>query len=259
MQQVIFWQEMALAGAPPMANVLGLGLVGPTIIAFGTDAQKARYLREDPERRGNLVPGILRAECRLRPRRPADRGAPRRRPLHRQRPEGVDQLRLGGATGASWWCAPTRPLPKHKGLTVLLVDMKTPGVEVRPLRQMTGETEFNEVFFRDVRVPVANVVGAREPGLGRRHRHADARARHVRRRPADHLQAQHGPADRAVAHGAAQRPPGRRGSRHPAEARAVLRRGRDHAREPDARVQPHQRHAACPAPRARSRRFSGAS
>ena len=49
--------------------------------------------------------------------------------------------------------------PKHKGLTVLLVDMKTPGVEVRPLRQMTGETEFNELFFHDVRVPVTNVVG----------------------------------------------------------------------------------------------------
>ena len=49
--------------------------------------------------------------------------------------------------------------PKHKGLTVLLVDMRSPGVDVRPLRQMTGETEFNEVFFHDVRVPVENVVG----------------------------------------------------------------------------------------------------
>ena len=51
MQQVIFWQELALAGAPPMANVLGLGMVGPTIIAFGTEAQKARFLPEDSQRR----------------------------------------------------------------------------------------------------------------------------------------------------------------------------------------------------------------
>src|SRR5207244_5995470 len=49
--------------------------------------------------------------------------------------------------------------PKHKGLTALLVDMKTPGVEVRGLRQMTGESEFCELFFHDVRVPIANVVG----------------------------------------------------------------------------------------------------
>jgi len=58
MEQVIFTEEMARAEAPPLANVLGLGLVGPTIIAFGTEAQKKRYL-QNPQRRGDLVPGLL--------------------------------------------------------------------------------------------------------------------------------------------------------------------------------------------------------
>ncbi len=77
MEQVIFTQEMAAAGAPPLANVLGLALIGPTIIAFGTEAQKKRYLAEYFERRRNLVPGIFGAERGLRPRRLAHRSASR--------------------------------------------------------------------------------------------------------------------------------------------------------------------------------------
>jgi len=158
MEQVIFWQEMALANAPPMANVLGIGLVGPTVIAFGTEAQKARYLRkilsgEEIWCQGFSEPNAgsdfagLQTEARL---------------------EGTHYVVNGQKvwTSFGWaadWCqlvVRTDPnVPKHKGLTVLLVDMKSPGVEVRPLRQMTGETEFNEVFFRDVRVPIENVVG----------------------------------------------------------------------------------------------------
>lgn len=158
MQQVIFWQEMARAGAPPLANVLGLGLIGPTIIAFGADAQKRRYL-----------PKILSAEeiwCQgfSEPNAGSDLAS-----LQMEARQEADSYIINGQkvwTSYGWladWCelvVRTDPnAPKHKGLTVLLVDMKTPGIEVRPLRQMTGETEFNELFFHDVSVPLENVVG----------------------------------------------------------------------------------------------------
>ncbi len=158
MQQVIFWQEMARAGAPPMANVLGLGLIGPTIIAFGSEDQKKRYLRN-----------ILNADeiwCQgfSEPNAGSDLAG-----LQTDARLDGDHYVVNGQkvwTSYGWladWCevvVRTDPAaPKHKGLTVMLVDMKSPGVDVRPLRQMTGETEFNEVFFRDVRIPVANVVG----------------------------------------------------------------------------------------------------
>ena len=158
MQQSIFWEEMARLEAPPMANALGLGLIGPTIIAHGTEAQKARF-----------IPKILSAEeiwCQgfSEPNAGSDLAA-----LQTEARLDGDYYVVNGQkvwTSYGWvgdWCelvARTDPsVPKHKGLTVLLVDMKSPGVEVRPLRQMTAESEFNEIFFRDVRVPVANVLG----------------------------------------------------------------------------------------------------
>ena len=158
MQQVIFWQEMALAQAPPMANVLGLGLIGPTIIAFGTEAQKKRFL-----------PKILSAEeiwCQgfSEPDAGSDLANVRCEATLEDGHYIVNGQKVWNSYGwAAHWCelvVRTDPnVPQHKGLTVLLLDMKSPGVEVRPLRQMTGETEFNELFFRDVRVPVENVVG----------------------------------------------------------------------------------------------------
>ena len=165
MQQVVFWQELARASAPPMANIIGLGMVGPTIIAFGTEAQKARFL-----------PGILSADeiwCQgfSEPNAGSDLAG-----LQSDGRLDGEHFVVNGQkvwTSYGWaadWCelvVRTDPtVPKHKGLTVMLVDMKSPGIEVRPLRQMTGESEFTEVFFRDVRVPVANVVGKVNEGWG---------------------------------------------------------------------------------------------
>src|SRR5260370_2263676 len=158
MEQVIFWQEMALAGAPPLANVLGLGIIGPTIIAFGTEAQKKRYLSKilsaeeiwcqgfsEPNAGSDLA--SLQTEARLEDGHYVMNG----QKVWTSYGSAADWCEVGVRTDPN--------APQHKGLTVLLLDMKTPGLEVRPLRQMTGESEFNEVFFRDVRVPAENVVG----------------------------------------------------------------------------------------------------
>jgi len=158
MEQVLFTQEMAQAGAPPLANVLGLAIIGPTIIHYGTDAQKTRYLAnilsgDEIWCQGFSEPnaGSDLANVRTEARRDGDSFI-------------VNGQKVWNSFGwAADWCAlVTRSEPgsqKHKGLTYLLVNMKSPGVEVRPLRQMTGESEFTELFFHDVRVPAENVLG----------------------------------------------------------------------------------------------------
>jgi len=158
MEQSLFWEEMARVEAPPMANSLGLGLIGPTIIAYGTDEQKKRF-----------IPKILSAEeiwCQgfSEPNAGSDLAA-----LQTEARLDGDHYVVNGQkvwTSYGWignWCElvvrTDSSVPKHKGLSVLLIDMKSPGVEVRPLKQMTGESEFNEIFFRDVRVPVTNLLG----------------------------------------------------------------------------------------------------
>jgi alkylation response protein AidB-like acyl-CoA dehydrogenase len=157
-EQVIFQEEFALAGAPGLINALGLAIIGPTIIAAGTEAQKQRYIEK-----------ILSAEeiwCQgfSEPNAGSDVAA-----LGSKAVLDGDHFVVNGqkiwtsyAHYSDWILLLVRTdpdAPKHKGITALLVDMKSPGVTVRPLRQITGEADFNEVFFDNVRVPVENVLG----------------------------------------------------------------------------------------------------
>jgi alkylation response protein AidB-like acyl-CoA dehydrogenase len=161
--QGIYLEETARSEAPSHIGVIGLGMAGPTIAAWGSDEQKERYLAN-----------ILSAEeiwCQgfSEPGAGSDLGSARTRAVL----DGDAWVVNGQKVWSSWahiadWCilvVRTDPdAPKHRGLSYLLVDMKSPGVEVRPLRQITGDPEFNEIYFTDVRVPVESMLG--KPGEG---------------------------------------------------------------------------------------------
>ncbi|MDE2618716.1 MAG: acyl-CoA dehydrogenase family protein [Sphingomonadales bacterium] len=166
-QQVIFAEEYARAGAPNRINHIGVELAGPTILAFGSEAQKARYL-----------PGIA-AGTEIWCQGYSEPGA------------GSDlanvktRARLEGAPGAEEWVVNGQKVwtslahysdmifvvarseegsQGPKGLSFLLMDMNQPGIEVRPIGQMNGEAEFNETFLTDARCPADAMLGARGDG-----------------------------------------------------------------------------------------------
>src|ERR1700680_44861 len=163
MEQLIFNDEMILAQAPEPLNVIRLGMGAPVVIAHGTEQQKQRYLTP-----------LLSAEeiwCQgfSEPNAGSDLSG-----LQTRAEDKGDHYLVNGqkvwttlAHVAKWCMLLTRERkeenPRH-GLTYLLVDMESPGVEVRPLVQITGDAEFNEIFFKDVKVPKSQILG--EAGEG---------------------------------------------------------------------------------------------
>ncbi len=163
MDQLIFNDEMILAHAPEPINVIGLGMGGPVVIAHGNDAQKKRYLEP-----------LLSAEeiwCQgfSEPNAGSDLSG-----LQTRAEDHGDHYVVNGqkvwttlAHVAKWCMLLARERKEanpRDGLTYLLVDMKSPGIEVRPLVQITGDAEFNEIFFKDVKVPKSQILG--EAGQG---------------------------------------------------------------------------------------------
>jgi alkylation response protein AidB-like acyl-CoA dehydrogenase len=157
-EQVIFGQELARLNLPVGINVLGIIMTGPALMQWGTAEQKSRYLNK-----------ILKAEeiwCEglSEPGAGSDLAA-----IQTRADLQGDNFVLNGqkiwtthahrAHFCQLFVRTDFQAPKHRGLSCLLVDMKTPGVTVRPLRQITGEAEFNEIFFEDARVPRENLLG----------------------------------------------------------------------------------------------------
>ena len=160
---LIFEEEYYRAGAPLRANQNGIFLLGPTVMEYGTDAQKARFLT--PMAKGE----VIWAQAWSEPGAGSDMAAVRSRAVR----DGDDYVISGQKTWSSraayadWSFGLFRTdadSKRHKGLSFILVPLDAPGVSVRPIRQLHGETGFAEIFFDEVRVPVANRIAGEGEG-----------------------------------------------------------------------------------------------
>jgi alkylation response protein AidB-like acyl-CoA dehydrogenase len=162
LQQVVFYEEYARAGGPGRVGLVGEGLIGPTILHFGTDEQKQRFLPkiasgEELWCQGYSEPNAGSDLANLATRAELVEGA--------SGPEWSINGQKVWTSLAHWadWCfvltRTDRDAPRHRGISYLLVPMDQPGIEIRPIVQITGSSEFSEVFFDDARTPADLVVG----------------------------------------------------------------------------------------------------
>jgi alkylation response protein AidB-like acyl-CoA dehydrogenase len=163
MEEMILHEEMALRKAPPVLNILAIGMAGPTIIAYGTEEQKKRY-----------PPKMLSCDeiwCQgySEPNAGSDLAALGTRAVKDGEHYVVNGQKVWTSLAhvSDWMMllARTDPdAPKHKGITYFLLDMSSPGVTVKPLKQLTGDAEFNEVYFDNVRVHESQILGGLNNG-----------------------------------------------------------------------------------------------
>ncbi|MCJ7439748.1 MAG: acyl-CoA dehydrogenase family protein [Acidimicrobiia bacterium] len=163
MEQVVFAEELHRAGAPHTVNLIGLSNVAPSIMSYGTDEQKTTLLPR--MRRGDDIWCQGFSE--------PDAGSDLASLTTSAVRDGDDYLVNGQKTWNTLghlanWCEllvrTDTEAPKHKGISCLLVDMTLPGIEVRPLTTIVGDSEFNEIFFTDARVPASALLGAENEG-----------------------------------------------------------------------------------------------
>jgi alkylation response protein AidB-like acyl-CoA dehydrogenase len=162
-EQIVIDQELAAAGAPEFVNVVGLDVLGPSLLRFGDDEQRRRYIRPILSAQEIWCQGFSEPEAG------SDLASLRTKAV-----EHDDHFVLSGQkTWVSWgqfarWCGvlarTDAAVAKHRGISMLIVDMRSPGVELRPMTQITGHAEFCELFLDDVVVPKANLLGRRGEG-----------------------------------------------------------------------------------------------
>jgi alkylation response protein AidB-like acyl-CoA dehydrogenase len=162
-QTAIYNQELARAGAPPLLGRVGIGLVGPTLIAHGTEQQRRRWM-----------PSMLTGDhvwCQLfsEPHAGSDLAGLSARAEKRDGVYVVNGQKVWSsyARFSNWAIALVRTdpdAPSHQGISMLAIPMTAKGVEIRPLRQVTGASEFNEVFLDEVTVPVEHLIGPENEG-----------------------------------------------------------------------------------------------